>query len=603
MLDNIRYSLKYRLILICFLLVFVAMTIVGIFIMREFKDYNINNIRQDMDNIANNLVSTNLILKDGDIIENQEMLQEDMQNIPISSGYEISIIDPSTYNVIASTNPRFQDVSSFEIFDKNTILLSITEDRKETDILVSSPDGDYFIKNISYSQRDLNNDTKYIIYVRASLDGVNKMLNNVISMIIKSTLIALLTTFILGYLLSSTITKPINHLTEKALKMSKGDFSQRAKAYSKDEIGQLAITFNYLTEQIENMIIKIDSEKEKLDAIIYHMQNGLVAMDTSGIIILTNPTFKEIMDLSKDRHIIGKPYDEIIYSLKDEIGFDKISQISSEKNTSGITVKTKNKYVKVTSAIIQDENQHMAGIIAIFQDITQTQMLEELRKEFVANVSHELKTPITSIRGYSETLLEGALEDKEISKNFLSIILSEADRMNQIIKDLLQLSHIDYKKETWNMKDTDINALIKKCIAKMNLYAESKNQTIIDNTKNEEIIVKIDKSKMEQTIINLISNSIKYSKENGIITLSTVLVDNWCEISIKDTGIGISKEDINRIFDRFYRVDKGRSRSLGGTGLGLSIVKAIIDEHKGEIYVKSKKDQGSTFLIRLPVDK
>lgn len=602
MFKNIHSSLKYRLIFLCFLLVFVAMTIVGVFIVKEFKDYNINIIRQDMDNIANNLVRTNLTLKKDNLIENKDVLQVDMQNMPISTGYEISIIDPSSYTIIASTNPRFQDVSSFEILDKNTILRTVTEDRIEKDIEIKSNEGAYYIKNIAYTQKDNGGSLKYIIYIRSSLDGMNKMLNNIISMLIKSVAIALLATFILGYLLSSTITKPVNILTKKALKMSEGDFSQRAEVYSNDEVGQLAVAFNYLTEQIENMIIKIDSEKEKLDAIIYHMQNGLCAVDTSGNIIHSNPMFKDFLRINEQTNIIGNPYDKEVYQYQDEIGFEKINSLAEEKNTKGITVQIYGKYIKVTSAFFKNENQQNAGIIAIFQDINETKMLEELRKEFVANVSHELKTPITSIKGYSETLLEGAIEEKEISRNFLNIILSEADRMNQIIKDLLQLSHIDYKKETWDMKNSDMNELVRKCIKKMKIYAETKNQKIIDKTTNEKYIVKMDNSKMEQTIINLISNAIKYSKENGTITLSTILVDNWCEISISDTGIGISKENIKRIFDRFYRVDKGRSRSLGGTGLGLSIVKAIIDEHKGEIYVKSKTGEGSTFLVRLPVN-
>lgn len=598
---SLKYSLKYRLILLYFLLVFIAMSVVGIFIVNEFKRYNIKNIVQDMDNIANNLVSNNIILKQEDYIKSKDLLQIDLQNIPISTGYEISIIDPDTYLIIASTNPRFQDKGSFEVLDSNTILATASSDKVEQDIKADSKDYTYYIKNIAYVQKNSLNQPKYIIYIRASLDNIDKMLQNVVFMLVKSTAMALVITFVLGHLISSTITKPINSLTSKALKMSKGDFSQRAKVYSSDEIGQLALAFNYLTTQIEDMIVKIDSEKNKLDAIIYHMKNGLVAMDQNGKIIHYNPTFKEMLDIT-EKDLIGKSYDKIIAPFVEKIGFKIISQLSDKTQSNSVTISHSGSYIKVTGAIFKNENQQLAGLIAVFQDITQTQTLEELRKEFVANVSHELKTPITSIKSYTETLLDGAVDDKDTAVKFLDIILSESDRMNHIIKDLLQLSHIDYKKESWDMKKSDIHHLIKKCITKMKLYAGQKNQTIIDKLPDQECIITMDSSKIEQTIINLISNAIKYSQNRGTITLSTKITEKYCEIYITDTGIGISKQDIRRIFDRFYRVDKGRSRSMGGTGLGLSIVKAIIDKHQGEIYVKSKINQGSTFLIRLPID-
>ncbi len=599
----LRNSLKYRMIMIYFMLVFIAMVIVGVFINREFERYNMDNVRRDMININKNIIENMTILTQDDFMEHKEELQRSITDMPISKVYEISIIEPNFFEISASTNSTYDSKNALDVLDRNVILSTISENVVEKDIQVKHTNNIYSIKHMAFVNKDKDGNARYILYERRSLDDVDNMLSNVTNIIIRATLIALLITIILGYFVSNSITTPIKKLTQSALILSRGDFSRKVKVTSDDEIGQLGNTFNYLSHNLEDKIKALSSEKSKLNAIIYHMQNGLVAIDNFGKIIHCNANFEDMIGLSRTyKSLIGQNYDEVIKLCTDDLNFSKLIRNYSNNNIQDIIFTVQDKYYKAQSAVFKEENGALAGIIVVFQDITEARRLEELRREFVANVSHELKTPITSIKSYSETLLDGALDDRETAYDFLNVIKNESDRMNKIIKDLLQLSHIDYKKESWDMTKTDINSIVKDCINKMKLHADKKNQQIIDKTSLKPVIATVDKSKFEQVIINLISNAIKYTQEFGVIHLSTSLVDNYCEISVKDNGIGIPQKDIPFIFDRFYRVDKGRSRSLGGTGLGLSICNSIIAEHKGEIKVKSVERKGSEFIVRIPVD-
>lgn len=594
-------SLKYKMILIYFLLVFVAMSVVGVFINREFEKYNMNNVRRDMVNISNNIVDNISILSKDDFLEHTEELQRSLIDMPISKAYEISIINPDSFIIIASTNSTYEYKNAFDVLDETVLLDISTEDVVEKDILVKS--NNYSIKNMAFVNRDENSKARYILYQRRNLDDIANMIHNVTIIILQATMIALVITIGLGYFVSNTITVPIKKLTKTALIVSQGDFSPKVKVTSEDEIGQLGNTFNYLTRNLEDIIKELSSEKSKLNAIIYHMQNGLVAIDNFGKIIHCNANFEDmIYGKHRGRVLINKSYDEIIGICTDDLSFSRLIRDYSNNDSDDIVFAVRDRYFKASMAVFKEDNGALAGIIVVFQDITEAKRLEELRRDFVANVSHELKTPITSIKSYTETLIDGAIDDKDTAMEFLNVIQNESDRMNSIIRDLLQLSHMDYKKENWDMTKTDINRLVKDCIQKMKLYANKKEQEILNDISDKPLIATVDKSKFEQVIINLISNAIKYTNEKGVIHLSTSLVDNYCEISVKDNGIGIPEKDLPYIFDRFYRVDKGRSRSLGGTGLGLSICSSIIAEHNGKIIVKSEQGKGSEFIVKIPVD-
>jgi two-component system sensor histidine kinase VicK len=249
---------------------------------------------------------------------------------------------------------------------------------------------------------------------------------------------------------------------------------------------------------------------------------------------------------------------------------------------------------------IINEHNETEGAMLVLQDVTEQEKLDKMRKEFVANVSHELRTPLTTIKSYTETLLDGAMESKECTVNFLQVINSESDRMTRLVKDLLQLSKLDYDKMEWNMNRLNVLNIIGDCIVKLEISAKQKNQTLSFEAPLELCEINGDKDRIEQVILNIIGNAIKYTPENGCVKVTADKLEDYIEIRIADTGMGIPQEDIPRLFERFYRVDKARSRAMGGTGLGLSIAKNIVEAHRGSISVESEYGKGTEVIINFP---
>ncbi len=593
-------SIRYKLIILYFMLIFIAMLIVGVFITDQLEKYHLSIVKDNLTYTANNVVRT--MIKDVDLIENKETIQENLIRSTISLGYEISIIDGKSYDIIASTNPDFVDENAMDMLEKSVILASLSNKVTEKDTQ-SESSGSYRIKHMAFSYKDEGSDSlDYIIYTRASLDSVYKILSNSTVILLRATAIALLITIVLGYLMAGSITVPINQLTMKALKMAKGDFRQRVTVRSDDEIGQLGSMFNYLTEKLDTTMLEISSEKSKLNAIIKHMEDGLVAIDGKGQIIHYNPSFLSMLNL-REQEIVGKSYDLIIDEYSKELEYGAILQKSiSNGNENIIFENDKKRILKASPALFRDESGRISGAIVVFQDITESQRLEDMRREFVANVSHELKTPITTIKSYSETLLCGALEDKKLSKNFVEVIENEADRMSSLVKDLLQLSHMDYESVVWEMNHLDLREIVTDSVRKLDVHFKNKNHKLDMQISDSIVPIYADGGKIQQVIINLLTNAIKYTPENGSIRITAKVVDKNAVFEVRDSGIGIPKEDVKRIFERFYRVDKGRSRAQGGTGLGLSIASNIINQHKGSIKVDSELEKGSVFTVYLPVD-
>ena len=576
------------------------MLIVGVFITDQFEKYHLNIVKDNLTYTANNVVRT--MIKDVDLIENKDDIQENLIKSTISLGYEISIIEGDSYNIIASTNLDFVDKNAMDVLEKSVILSSLNNRVTEKDIQSDNAES-YRIKHMAFSYKeDQSDNLDYIIYGRASLDSVYRTLSNSTVILLRATVIALLVTIVLGYLMAGSITVPINQLTMKALKMAKGDFRQRVTVKSDDEIGQLGSMFNYLTEKLDTTLLEISSEKSKLNAIIKHMEDGLVAIDGKGQIIHYNPSFLSMLNL-REKDLTDKSYDKIIDDYSKDLEYGAILQKSISNSSENIIFENnKKRILKASPALFRDEAGRISGAIVVFQDITESQRLENMRREFVANVSHELKTPITTIKSYSETLLCGALEDKELSKSFVEVIENEADRMSSLVKDLLQLSHMDYEKVVWEMHHLDLREIVTDSVRKLEVHFQNKNQRLNMQISDEAVPIYADRGKIQQVIINLLTNAIKYTPENGNIRISAQVVDKNAIFEVQDSGIGIPKEDIKRIFERFYRVDKGRSRAQGGTGLGLSIAHNIIKQHKGSIKVSSELEKGSIFTVYFPVD-
>jgi len=365
---------------------------------------------------------------------------------------------------------------------------------------------------------------------------------------------------------------------------------------SDDEIGDLTKTFNYMSSELKNTLIEISSEKSKIETILKNMTDGIIAFNIKGEIIHINPAAKVMLgenELSMNFNEFSDKYGLNI-SLEDIIYL----QISTAEEKS---VFINDKYIRIYFATFTDDNKKAEGVIAVLQDVTEMQKLDNMRKEFVANVSHEMRTPLTSIKSYAETLLDGAYKDSDTAVKFLTVINSEADRMTRLVKDLLQLSRLDNHQMQWNMQQFSFTELVRNSIVKLQIEAENKNQKIESYIMGDIPEIKGDRDRIEQVVLNILTNAIKYTPEGGKITVYVSRIFNDVTLKVADTGIGIPRKDLSRIFERFYRVDKARSREMGGTGLGLSIAKEIVEAHGGTITAESELGKGTEITVKLPI--
>jgi len=384
-----------------------------------------------------------------------------------------------------------------------------------------------------------------------------------------------------------------------AKSMAQGDFSRKASIHSRDEIGDLARALNVMSEDIKDKIEKINSERVKLDLVLSSMFEGVIVTDAEEQIILMNPSLRKLFFLETSPE--GKMPLEVIRNTAVEEMVERIIKGRQHLATEEIVVNTpEEKTFKINGVPIM-RNNRLEGAILVFHDITELRRLEKIRRDFVANVSHELRTPISSIKGYAETLLEGALEDKDNAREFINIIYQDANRLASLINDLLDLSKIESDKLKMSFTALDPVVLIKKAVTIVDNQAKAKSITLKVDIPQSLPRIRADETRFSQVMINLLDNAVKYSSEGGSATISAQVVENGLQVDISDTGIGISEADLPRIFERFYRVDKARSRELGGTGLGLSIVKHIVSAHGGQIRVKSEPGHGSTFSFIIPL--
>ena len=429
------------------------------------------------------------------------------------------------------------------------------------------------------------------------LASVQKTLSAVRKVIFLSLFFALGLSFVLGSLLTQAIIKPINKIIHISRKFSSGDFSHKILLDSKDEIGGLADTLNRMADSLEDKIKSVEIKNQQLKAILESMVEGIIVTDKSGHIISLNPTVKKIFNIS-DQDIEGKFFLEIIRNndISDIINY--VLKNGKFKSCELSLVWPVQRIFEINATPIFEKNS-VSGCLLVIHDITEIRKLETMRKDFVANVSHELKTPLTSIKGFVETLLEGALADKENSRHFLQIIQGHANRLDNLVNDLLDLSHLESQEIKVEKEKVNLKTLTDDILASFS--SQFKKRSIqVSNDLNNDVFIMANKDKIGQVLTNLIDNATKFNRENGSIKIYIQDQKDKIKIVVEDAGIGIPAKDIPRIFERFYRVDKARSRELGGTGLGLSIVKHIIELHGGCVGVESTEGFGSRFWFILP---
>ena len=440
------------------------------------------------------------------------------------------------------------------------------------------------IKNITNSQQEIT------------------ILNNEISMQIRNIrlmtiiLIAVfgIISILIGIFVSKVILDPIARLIDSAPKIVTGENAQNRKRTDGKKVDELTNAFNIMTNELKENLNEVNRQKKQIETILLHMTDGIIAFDMEGNILHVNPAATEFLKLTTNENTFEKIFTKINVDINLEKTIYLEDWTSSEQR-----VQVEERFLNLFFASFKDEHERPSGIIVVIQDITEHVKLDNMRKEFVADVSHELKTPITSIMGYSETLLEGDY-DKETQDKFLNVIASEAKRMAKLVSDLLTLSRFDNKSVKGEVVEFDLGELVKKCQEKLQLEINKKNHQIECFVTANVPPVRADKDGIERVVLNILTNSIKYTPDGGNIKIYVGFVYNDAYIKVIDNGIGIPEDDLNRIYERFYRVDKARTREMGGTGLGLSIAKEILEQNKGRIDIKSKAGEGTEVVIRIP---
>ena len=590
-----RGSVRWRIALIYFMLFFVVMTLVAVFLVNRIEQYQLSSLKE---NIAKTISESNLPSYLGaydSLSSHGEEIQGVLDSSWSSFSEELSVVD-ERMQICASTNANLVGRSAADVFDASIIASCLLNRQpSESDSVLS---GGIPVKNLCYGIE--NEKDTGVIYVRADLSSIQSFVSQSKVIFIRVILIALLATVVLGFALAGSITRPINDVTGTVRKMSSGDFSEGVTVNSDDEIGQLADMFNLMREKLSDTLSEITGEKNKLSTILEYMADGLVAIDLDGGIIHVNPAARTILELDP-ADPLPKDYDALMGHISDNISLDRIKG-NCEIHGAQDVFSYGSSIFAIHYDRFKDEDGEDIGIIILIQDITERQKLEDMQRDFVANVSHELKTPLTTIKSYTETLKDGAVDDPEMARSFLDIVDNEADRMNRLVKDLLQLSRLEQRQERMNYLEVNIVSLVRQCMVKVEMTAQQKGHqlnALFDEKMN--IRVLMDRDRMEQVILNVLTNAIKYTPDGGRIDVDIDSDGRNVQIIVSDNGIGISEEELPRIFERFYRVDKARSRKMGGTGLGLAITKQIVEEHQGTITAESTLGKGSKFIITLRV--
>lgn len=593
-------SIHFKLVIIYVLLIFVAMQIIGVYFVGKLEKNLVDNFQSSIRSHVSLLsysIGEEMSKERG---EGDPTLEEAINTILTNKGntaniLEVQVIDTRNSRVIGTSLPSNQSIIGKKTTE-STIKRTLTLGVEDESIYLDKDSKRIWVLSTPMIK---NGEVIGVIYLMAEMEYVFEQMDEINNIFISGTAIALGITAVLGIILARTITRPMSDMRKQALAMSKGNFSRKVKVYGDDEIGQLAVTFNNLTKKLQESQSSTEGERRKLSSVLANMTDGVISTDRRGRVNLINEPAAKLLNVSRET-VLNQPIIELL-GLEEEYTFEDLLE-QRESIILDYSTKKEPYVLRANLSVIQKETGFVNGLITVLHDITEQAKLEEERREFVANVSHELRTPLTTMRSYLEALADGAWKDEEIAPSFLNVTQNETERMIRLVNDLLQLSKMDSKDYQLSKGWVNFNKFYNHIIDRLEM-TKNDDITFIRDIPQENYYVDIDEDKITQVLYNIISNSLKYSPEGGQITFRIRTVENFIAVSISDQGVGIPKNLIDKIFDRFYRVDKARSRNLGGTGLGLAIAKEMVVAHGGRIWAESVEGEGTTVFFTLPYEQ
>lgn len=575
-------SLRMKLVMILVILILALMTVIGAFLINGVGNFYISEFYVQMEQtFSQDFISQlqRLAQQSQDAPREMKELLMAQSGLGIDiSGRNVYILSPTGDVLTASDQETSVDITA------NILTAMNGEIGQDSSITSGYMDLAVPIKTDSGS---------YIVYIRDSKATVDKLTGQVLNIILQALALGLVICLVLSFLLAQILITPIRALTIGTRQVAAGDFSQRLEVTSRDEIGVLTRNFNYMSQVLRDTLSEVENERNKLSTLFLHMTDGVVAFSPAGLVIHSNPAASQMLSRSMD------PTTSFQDLFAEDAAFDQI-----------LTLK-RPQYLEAQKTVGERElelfmapysaDQAPGGVMVVIHDVTEQRRSEQARREFVANVSHELRTPLTNIKSYAETVIAAGDElPPELHNNFMGVIVSEADRMTRIVQDLLTLSKIDYGKMEMNVSRFSFSKAVRSVYEAVALNAESHGHTLTFSCEENMPDVDGDRERIEQVIMNIVSNAIKYTPDGGKIAIAAATSGRNVFVRISDNGIGIPEKDLPRLFERFYRVDKARSRESGGTGLGLSIAKEILNQHKGDIRIESVYGEGTDVTITLP---
>ena len=622
-------SIRTKFVIVYVLVNIISLQLIGLFFTTQLRNSNINtfeqniieqekilnyHVREELDKISGNNTDNSKVLGDN-LVQNESTksnrdsksgIAKLVSEFNIQKLLLVNVIDNDSKILATSSKNGNDEYLAKRSFDP--LVSQVIKTGESIKQIQNNADSNKRVW-IYVSPVKKDNEVVGVISLMADIESVYQEVNSISKIFIVGTILSILITTVIGFVASKTVTSSIEKMSSQVKKMALGNYGTVVGIDADDEIGDLAKVFNQISKRIEEEQAVTETERRKLATIIESMMDGIITTDNNGRIILINTSAEDMLGGRNDEIFIGKDALKILNiteyeSIEEILEAEDSLLVNASKSDDELLLRAEiSKIEKEDKEDLTQMSTELEGYIIVLYDVTDQERQEKERREFVSTVSHELRTPLTTMNSYIEALEEGVLEDKELAPQFIDTIHKETTRMIRMVNELMQLGKMDIKEEHYEKEFIDINKMLEQITDRFALTHPEKN--FIKHIPKSPIFIEGDQDKLTQVFDNIVNNAIKYSPNGKNITIRVRqnYHHNRVSISIKDEGVGIPLVHIDKIFNRFYRVDKSRQRSMGGTGLGLALAKTIVEAHKGRIWAQSREGYGSIIFVTLPCEQ